>query len=196
MALNRLLEQQPRGKNYAHLLTASIAFPDLMNDPAVRKQMTDAINDPDRDVQRAAIEIALNRLEEPSQSALPAEIFGQLGSSQRSVLIEEVSDPKFLRKRGGVSGGALSQDGGAYANGAKTANPTVQAIGRPDGSEGRACESHRFRSQRAPAALDLLRRSPGIEERADFRAAVERMQNDPNFRLRNDYQRMYWRERS
>jgi HEAT repeat protein len=183
-ALHKLLEQQPRSRNYAHVLTAAAAFPSLMSNPEVQKQMVDAIKDPDRDVQRAAIQIALNRLEDPRQSALSTEIFSQLGSSQRSVLIDEVSDPRFLRKRGGVSGGALSQDSGAYANGKRPANPTVRLLGEPMVLNAVLASLTDSEANVRAAALDLLRKSPGIEERPDFRSAIEHMQNDPNFRLK------------
>jgi HEAT repeat protein len=183
-ALHKLLEQQPRSKNYAHVLTASAAFPDLMNNPTVQKQMLDAINDQDRDVQRAAIQIALDRLEDPRQSALSTEIFAHLGSSQRSVLIEEVSDPRFLRRRGGISGGALSQDGGAYANGKKTDNPSVKLLEEPMVFDAVLASLRDPEANVRAAALDLLRRSPGIEEKPDFRAAMDHMQNDANFRLK------------
>ncbi len=183
-ALQKLLERQPRSKNYAYVLTASAAFPELVNNPAVQKQMLDAIKDSDRDVQRAAIQIALNRLEDPRESALSTEIFGQFGSSQRSVLIEEVNDPKFLRRRGGISGGALSQDNGAYANAKKTANPSVKLLGEPMVLNAVLASLTDPEANVRAAALDLLRKSPGIEERPEFRAALEGMRNDPNVRLK------------
>ncbi len=183
-ALRKLLDQQPRSKNYAYALTASAAFPDLMNDPAVQKQMVGAINDPNRDVQRAAIQIALNRLQEASQANLSNEIFARLGSSQRTVLMEEVSEPNFLRRLGGVAGGALSQDGGAYANGKKPTNPTVKLLAEPVVLNAVLASLTDSEANVRAAALDLLRKSPAIEERSEFRAAMERMQNDPNFRLK------------
>ncbi len=178
VALRKLLEQQPRSKNYAPILTASAAFPDLMNDPAVQKQMREAINDPETGVQRAAIQIALNRLEDQN------EIFAHLGSSQRTVLMEEVSDPRFLRRRGGVSGGALSQDGGAYANAQKNANPSVRLLSEPAVLNAVLASLQDSEANVRAGALDLLRKSPAIEQRAEFRAAMDRMQKDPNFRLK------------
>ena len=183
-ALRRLLDQQPRNKNYSYALTASAAFPDLMNDPAVQKQMLDAINDANRDVQRAAIQIALNRLQDAHQSALSNEIFAHLGSSQRTVFMEEVSDPRFLRRLGGIAGGALSQDGGAYANGKKPANPTVKLLIEPAVLNAVLDSLTDSEANVRAAALDLLRKSPEIEERSEFRAAMDRMQNDPNIRLK------------
>ena len=182
-SLNKLLEREPRSKLYAHVLTASAAFPDLMNNPVVRKQMLDSINDPDRDVQRAAIQIALNRLEDSRQSALSTEIFRHLGSSQRSVLIEEVSDPKFLRRQGGVSAGAVSQDAG-YLSGKKAGNPSLQLLQAPMVFHAVLASLSDPEANVRAGALDLLRKSKGIEEEPEFRAALERMQNDPNSRLK------------
>ncbi len=182
-SLRALLERQPRIKNYAHVLTAAASFPDLMNEPKIRNQVLNAFRDPDRDVQRAAIQIALDRLGNPHETVVTAQVFSHLGSSQRSVLIEEVSDPKFLINHLGVSGGALSQDQG-YFLGKKAVNrlpdllaePVVfkavlDSLGDPDANV-------------RAAALDLLRRSKGIEEQPEFRAALTHMQNDPNPRLR------------
>ena len=44
-SLQALLARQPRSKNYAHVLTAAAAFPELMNNPAIRKQMLAALDD-------------------------------------------------------------------------------------------------------------------------------------------------------
>ncbi len=120
-SLHTLLETQPRVKNYAEVLTAAASFATLMNEPDVRKQVQEAITDPDRDVQRAALQIALERLSDAGERAAAGQLFSRLGSSQRSVLIEEVNDPKFLVNHLGVSGGALSQDQ-AYFLGKKAKN--------------------------------------------------------------------------
>jgi hypothetical protein len=166
------------------VLSAAAAFPDLMGNPKVRKQMVEAIGDPDRDVQRAAIQIALNRLEDPRESGLIQEVFGHLGSSQRSVLVEEVTDPKFLRSRshGDVSGGAVSQDA-AYVNGKKLVNPSVKLLAEPVVFAAVLQSLSDPDANVRAAALDLLRKSEGIEKNPGFQAALERMQNDPNSRL-------------
>jgi HEAT repeat protein len=182
-ALGTLLNREPRIQNYAHVLAAAASFPDLMNEPTIRNQVLAAINDSDREVQRAAIQIALERLQDPRERALTEQVFGRLGTSQRSVLIEEVSDPKFLTNHLGVSGGALSQDQKYFlGKGAIKRPPDLldQAIvfnaiiGSLDDHDANV----------RAAALDLLRRSKGIEQRSEFRAALDRMQNDPNPRLK------------
>jgi len=182
-ALQRLLTQEPRSKNYAHVLTAAVAFPDLMSNPAIRQRMLAAIDDPDQDVERAAIQIALDRLQDPRESALSTEIFGHLGSSQRTVLIEEVNDPKFIRRHGGVAGGAVSQDA-AYIAAKKRVNPSMALLAESIVFDAVLASLNDPEANVRAAALDLLRKSPGIEENAGFRAALERMQNDPNSRLK------------
>jgi HEAT repeat protein len=182
-ALERLLVRQPRSKNYAHVLTASAAFPELMANPAIRKQMLAAIDDPDRDIQRAAIQIALDRLTDAGESALATEIFAHLGSSQRSVLIEEVNDPKFIRRRGGVSGGAISQDA-AYIKAKKRVNPSMELLAEPMVFDTVLASLADPDANIRAAALDLLRKSERIEANPQFRAALERMRDDPNSRLK------------
>jgi HEAT repeat protein len=178
-SVRTLLARQPRIKNYAHVLSAAASFPELMNEPAIRAQILDAVKDPDRDVQRAAIQIALERLANSRETAVAEQVFGQFGSSQRSVLIEEVNDPKFLVSHLGVSGGAVSQDRG-YFLGGKSAG---ELLDEPMVFKAViASLTDRDANVRA-AALDLLRKSKGIEGRAEFRTAVDKMQSDPNPRL-------------
>jgi HEAT repeat protein len=181
-SLRALLTKQPRSKNYAHVLTASAAFPDLMENPAIHRQMLAAIDDGDQDVQRAAIQIALDRLQDPRQAALSTEIFAHLGSSQRSVLIEEVNDPKFIRRRGGTAGGAISQDA-LYIAAKKRVNPSMMLLADPMVFDAVLASLGDSDANIRAAALDLLRKSEGIDSNQKFRAALKRMQSDPNSRL-------------
>ena len=87
-----------------------------MQEERLRDQALDAFRDPDADVQRAGIQIALSRfLDDAGLEPMISKTFDQLGSSQRAILIEEVNDPKFMRRQLGVSGAAVSQDR-AYAS--------------------------------------------------------------------------------
>ena len=61
-----------------------------MSEPTIRSQVLDAIEDPSRDVQRAAIQIALERLTASNETSSPNKSSRKMGSSQRGVLIEEV----------------------------------------------------------------------------------------------------------
>ena len=184
-SLQALLARQPRSKNYAHVLTAAAAFPELMNNPAIRKQMLAALDDSDRDVQRAAIQMALDRLQDPKEAALSTQIFGHLGSSQRSILIEEVNEPRFLRRHGGVSGGAISQDA-VYVSAKKRVNPSAHLLGEPIVFEAVLASLSDPEANVRAAALDLLRKQDGIEANSEFRSALDRLKNDPNPRLEAD----------
>ncbi len=182
-SLKALLTREPRSKNYARVLTAAAAFPDLMDNPKIHQQILAAIADPDHDVQRAAIQIALDRLQDPKQAALSSEIFSHLGSAQRSVLIEEVNDPKVIRRRGGVSGGAISQDA-LYVAAKKRVSPTTMLLEQPMVFDAVLASLTDSDANVRAAALDLLRKSEGIDSNPKFRAALEPMRNDPNSRLK------------
>jgi HEAT repeat protein len=182
-SLRGMLEREPRVHNYAQVLSASSAFPQLMSEPKLRNQVLAAFNDPDRDVQRAAIQIALERLHDPQESGISKDLFAKFGSSQRTILIEEVSDPKFLTPRLGVSGGALSQDQ-RYFLGKRATNSPPDLLNEPVVFQAVLASLHDRDANVRAAALDLLRRSKGIEQRPEFRAALEPMRNDPNPRLK------------
>ena len=181
-SLRMLLERQPRVKNYAQILSASAAFPDLMIQPKFRNQVLAALHDSDSDVQRAAIRIALQRVSDPRETVLGGDVFGRLGSSQRSILIEEVNNPKFLITRLGVSGGALSQDQ-RYFLGKNAVNSPPDLLSEPIVFNAVMASLEDTDANVRAAALDLLRKSKGIEQRSEFRSALQRMQNDPNPRL-------------
>jgi HEAT repeat protein len=183
--LRNLLEKQPRVGNYAQVLTAAASFPDLMAEPAIHAQVENAINDNDRNVQRAALQISLERLNDPAEREQAKERFAHLGSSQRSVFIEEVNDPKFLLNHLGVAGGALSQDQ-AYFLGqkAKDAKPDLQLLNDPVVFDAVLASLRDRDANVRAAALDLLRKRKGIEQQPEFRAALEPMQTDPNPRLK------------
>ncbi|MDQ2843329.1 MAG: hypothetical protein M3Y72_20280 [Acidobacteriota bacterium] len=182
-SLRTLLENQPRVRNYAQVLTAAASFPGLMNAPEIHKQVQEAIEDSDRDVQRAALQVALERLMQPGEQASASQLLRSLGSSQRSVLIEEVTDPKFLVNRLGVSGGELSQDQ-AYFLGKKAINARPDLLDEPIVFKTVLASLSDPDANVRAAALDLLRKSKGIEKQPDFRTALGHMQNDPNPRLK------------
>ena len=182
-SLRTLLEKTPRAANYAEALTAAASFPVLMQEPEIRAQVMDGIKDSDRDVQRAAIQIALERLSNPQEAASTARILGELGTSQRSVFIELVDDPKFLVNHLGVSGGALSQDQ-SYFLGKKVGTRPVDLLDRPVVFEAVIASLQDKDANVRAAALDLLRKSRGIDKREAFRTAIARLREDPNPRLR------------
>lgn len=182
-SLRTLLERKPRPANYAEALTAAASFPGLMQEPSIRVQVTDGVKDPDHDVQRAAIQIALERLVNVQEAASTAQVLSQLGSSQRSVFIDLVDDPKFLVNHLGVSGGALSQDQN-YFLGKRVGNRPVDLLDHPVVFEAVMASLQDSDANVRAGALDLLRKSRGIDKRPEFHSAMERMREDPNPRLR------------
>ncbi len=184
-ALRTLLERKPRPANYARILNAASSFKSLMQEPDLRGQVLAGLDDPDREVERAALRVSLEHfLSNPETAPLVKTAFANLNSSAREVLIEEVGNPKFMLKHLGVAGGALSQDQ-QYFLGKNVAsekvpnfleNPivldTVLATLRDPDANARA------------AALDVLRKVKDVEQRPDFRAALEKLQKDNNPRLK------------
>jgi hypothetical protein len=94
-----------------------------------------------------------------------------------------VNDPKFMRRHLGVSGGAVSQDRSYVLGNGKYIYKEPDFLDRPAVfGVVMASLSDRDANLRA-AALDLLRKVKGIEQRPEFRAALDRLRNDPNQRL-------------
>lgn len=183
-AVRGLLERTPRVNNYAQVLTAAASFPELMQDPRLHNQALDAIEDTDGDVQRAGIQIVLARfLNDGALEPVVARTFDHLGSSQRAILIEEVNDPKFMRRHLGVAGGAVSQDRAYFLGNGQYVYKDPDFLDKPLVFRA-VVESLSDRDANVRAAsLDLLRKVKGIEQNPQFRAAMERLRSDPNQRL-------------
>jgi len=184
-ALGALLQRQPRPANYARVLNAASSFRGLMQQPALRELVLEGLNDPNTDVERAAVQVVLEHfLTNPVTAPQVKAAFASMRSSARSLLIAEVADPKFVRRHLGVAGGAVSQDqqyfldkNAAYQKPPDfLANPIVldtvlATLSDPD-ANARA------------AALDALRTAKDIEQRPQFRAALTALQKDSNPRLK------------
>jgi HEAT repeat protein len=184
--LHDLLEQQPRPQNYAQVLNAASSFRSLMQEPDMRQQVLAGLNDPNPEVQRAAVRVCLEHfLNDPQTAPLVETAFANLNPSALSVLMEEVGDPKFLSRHLGVAGGAVSQDQAYFLN------KNLVAVKRPtDLLENPLVLNTVLASLRnkdanvSAAALDVLRKVKGVEQRPDFRAAMEQLQNSSNPRLK------------
>jgi hypothetical protein len=182
-AVRAILERQPRPGNYAQALNAASSFESIMREPRFQQRVRQGFDDPSSDVQRAAIQIALERfIDSPATARAMKSGFAQMGSSPRSVLIEEVSDPKFMRRHLDVAGGALSQDQNYFLG-------SDYKYKQPDFLDKLlvmktvlASLTDRDANVRA-AALDLLRKRKDIEKQPEFRAAMETLKSDPNPRL-------------
>src|SRR5439155_15701691 len=181
-SVRALMERQPRPQNYAEVLNAASSFQTLMHDSTLRGQVLAGLNDPSPDVQRAAVQIALEHfLANPETKPLVEAAFARSNSGQRQILIEEVNSPKFARRHLGISGGALSQDQPYYVGKTKYSEPDFLAEPAVLKAVLNSL-SDRDANVRA-AALDLLRKAKNIERQPEFRAEMSRLESDPNPRL-------------
>jgi len=184
-ALRSLLQRQPRPANYAWVLNAASSFKSLIQEPALRQQVLGGLDDKTADVVRAALRASLEHLlNDPETAPLVKTAFANLHSSARIILTEEVGSPKFMLRHLGVAGGAVSQDqqyvvgkNGAYQKAPNflddpiVLDTVLATLSDPD-ANARA------------AALDVLRKVKDVEQRPDFRAALEKLQKDNNPRLK------------
>ncbi|MGH9396064.1 MAG: HEAT repeat domain-containing protein, partial [Terriglobia bacterium] len=185
-AVGALLAQTPRPKDYAMVLTAASSFGSLISSPEFRDRVFQGLHDADAGVEKAAVDILLERfVSSPASASLVAEAFSRLGSKQRTILISEVSDPKFMRLHLGTASLGISQDAAGLLAGKygysqyKAPNfltdpvvlkAVIASLSDPDANV-------------RASALDALRRADGIEQQPDFVAALHKLQNDPNPRL-------------
>ena len=184
-ALRFLLEEQPPPANYAEVLNAASSFRSLMDQPALRGRVLAGLNNQSPDVQRAAIRISLEHfLSAPETTPLVKAAFSNLNSSKRNILIEEVNDPKFMRRHLGVAGGAVSQDQ-QYFLGKNVAYQKVpDFLDNAIVFDAVMASLHDDDANVRAAALDLLRKVKDVEQRPDFRTALDQLQKDSNPRLR------------
>jgi HEAT repeat protein len=184
-ALGFLLEEQPHPTNYAQVLNAVSSFETLMKVPALRRQVLAGLEDHDPEIQRAALRVSLEHfLNDPETAPLVKTAFGKLNGSALNILIEEVGDPKFMRRHLGIAGGAVSQDQ-QYFLGENLAYLKV-----PDLLDNPIVFDTVMSSLRASdpnvraGALDVLRKVKNIEQRPEFRAAINELEKDSNPRLK------------
>jgi HEAT repeat protein len=185
-SLRGLLEQQPRPANYAQVLNAASSFQRLMQEPDMRQQILAGLNDPNPEVQRAAVRVCLEHfLGDARTAGLVKTAFANLNTQGMSVFVEEVGDPKFLARHLGVAGGAVSQDQAYFLN------KNLVAVKRPTDLLDNplvldtilASLQSRDNNVRA-AGLDVLRKVKNVEQRPEFRVAMEQLQTDNNPRLK------------
>jgi HEAT repeat protein len=183
-ALRSMLERSPRPANYGLILDAASSFDTLMRDQKIQQQVFAALQSYTPAVQRAAVVICLEHfLNDPETAPLVQAAFSNLNKPGLNILFEEAGNPTFLKKRFGVSGGAVSQDQdylNRQAGEMKLKEPLdypivvdtiVAALLNPDGNT-------------SAAALDTLRKVKSIEQRADFRAAMKQLKDSSNPRLK------------
>jgi hypothetical protein len=183
--LRTMLEQKPRPKNYAQILDAASSFTSLMREPKLQEQVLAGLHSFNPDVQRAALRVCFEHfLGDPQSAQAVKAAFADLNASALGILMEEAGNPQFLKRRLGVAGGAVSQDQdylNRHASELKIKEPleypmvvetVMSSLLNPDANV-------------SAAALDTLRKVKGVEKRPDFRAAMSKLQNSSNPRLKH-----------
>ena len=182
-ALKGLLERRPRPANYGLVLEAASSFPALLAEAGLRDMVLAGLKDSDPAVQRASIQIVLERFL-PSTETQPTvkAAFADLNGSARAILIEEVNDPKFARRHLGTSGGAISQDQN-YFLGEEYVYKPPDFLASPIVVDTVVASLSDADANVRAAALDLLTKVKGVEKRPDFVVQMKRLATDPNPRL-------------
>jgi len=179
-----MLEQKPRPANYAQVLDAASSFTSLMREPKLQEQVLAGLHSFSADVQRAAVQVSLEHfLNDPETAATVKSEFANLNNSALNILLEEVSNPKFLKRRLGVSGGAVSQDQD-YLNRHAAALKIKEPLEYPIVVDKVLACLLNSDANISAAALDALRKVKNVEKRPDFRSAMNQLQSSSNPRLK------------
>jgi len=183
-ALGVMLKRQPQPANYAQVLFAASSFPSLMHQSDLRAQALSALNSPNTDIRRAAVDIAFEHfLTDPAVEPALKSAFSNLNPAAQRTFMEEAANPDFLKKRLGLSGGAVSQDQD-YLNrnaGIKKLKTPLEYPFVVDTVMSSLLSSD---ANVSAAALDTLGKVKGVETRPDFRAAMEKLDQSKNPRLK------------
>ena len=182
--LRSLLQQTPQPQNYAQVLDAASSFPNLMRDPKLQGLVLAGLNSFDRDVQRAAMRISFEHFLSDPQTALAVKTtFANLNAPTLRILMEEAGNPQFLKRRFGISGGAVSQDQD-FLNRHAAALKIKEPLEYPIVVDTVLASLLNSDANVSAAALDTLRKVKGVEQRPDFTAAMNKLQNSTNPRLK------------
>ncbi len=182
--LRTMLEEKPRPKNYAQILDAASSFSVLMREPKLQEQVLAGLHSFNPDVQRAALRVCFEHfLSDPQSAQAVKAAFADLNTSALGILMQEASNPEFLKRRLGVAGGAVSQDQD-YLNRHAAALKIKEPLEYPIVVETVMASLLNSDANVSAAALDTLRKVKGVEKRPDFRAAMSTLQNSSNPRLK------------
>ncbi len=183
--LRALLEQQPRPANYAQVLNAASSFKTLMAESALQQQVLAGLNDPSPEVQRAALRVSLEHfLADPQTVPLVKTAFASLNSSAVGILLEDVADQKFMNRHLGIAGGAVSQDQAFFLGKSVVSTKVPDLLDDPLVLKTVLASLSNPDNNVRAAGLDTLRKVRGVEQRPEFHAAMEQLQNDRNPRLK------------
>ena len=109
--------------------------------------------------------------------------FANLNDSALQVFMEEAGNPQFLKRRLGVAGGAVSQDQD-YLNRHAATLKIKEPLEYPLVVDTIIAALLDADANVSAAAMDTLRKVKGVEKRADFRTAMNKLQNSTNPRLK------------
>jgi len=183
-ALRSMLEEDPQPPNFGQVLEAASSFGSLMHEPGLEQKVLDGLDSPMPDTQRAAVRISLEHfMSDPKAASAVKSAFAKLNGPGLRILMEEAGNPQFLKKRFGISGGAVSQDQD-YLNGHPAALRTREPLEYPIVVDTVMASLSDADANVSAAALDTLRKVKGVEKRADFLAAMNRLQSSTNPRLK------------
>jgi len=183
-ALRSMLEEKPRPKNYAQVLDAASSFASLMHEPQLQEQVLAGLHSFSPDVQRAALRVCFEHfLNDPQSAPAVKSAFADLNASALGILMEEASNPQFLKRRLGVAGGAVSQDQD-YLNRHAATLKIKKPLEYPIVVDTVLASLQNSDANVSAAALDTLRGVNNVEKRPDFQAAMSTLQNSSNPRLK------------
>jgi hypothetical protein len=183
-ALRSMLEQEPQPANFGQVLDAASSFGNLMHEPVLQQQVLDGLDSPMPEVQRAAVRVSLEHfLSDPKTAPAAQSAFAKMNGPGLRILMEESSNPQFLKKRFGISGGAVSQDQD-YLVGHAATQKAREPLEYPIVVDTIMASLLNADANVSAAALDTLRKVKGVEKRADFLAAMNRLQTSTNPRLK------------
>ena len=155
-----------------------------MQDQDLQKRVLEELKSFDPEVQRAALRICFEHFLSDPQSAPAVQIaFADLNTSALRILMEEAGNPQFLKRRLGVSGGAVSQDQDFLDRNA-AALKIKEPLEYPIVVDTILASLLNQDANVSAAALDTLRKVKGIEQRSDFQAAMTKLQGSTNPRLK------------
>jgi hypothetical protein len=155
-----------------------------MQDPKLQGQVLDGLRSFDAGVQRASLRACLEHfLSDPGSAQAVKTAFAGLNASALRILMEEAGNPQFLKKRLGVSGGAVSQDQD-YLNGRAARMKIKEPLEYPLVVDTIMASLLNSDANVSAAALDTLRKVKDVEQRPDFRSALSTLHNSTNPRLK------------
>jgi hypothetical protein len=155
-----------------------------MHEPKLQEQVLAGLHSFNADIQRASIRVCFEHfLGDPETEAAVKTAFANMNNSALTIFLQEASNPVFLTRRLGISGGAVGQDQdylNRHAKDLKIKEPleypvvvdtVMTSLLNPDGNV-------------SAAALDALRKVNNVEQRPDFKTAMSKLQTSTNPRLK------------